>query len=75
MTGGVDSVIFKDGPVRSLLDTELLNIIQLAAGHVAVPPTGHVAVPPTSLLAGWFLGDTRRCFDCYWCECRTAGKA
>jgi hypothetical protein len=49
MTGGVDSVIFKDGTVcGSLLDTELLNINQLVAGHVAVPPTsGHVAVPPT----------------------------
>ena len=71
MTGGVDSVIFEDGTVcRSLLDAELLNIIQLAAGHVAVPPTGHVAVPPTSL-----VGDTRRSLDWYWWECRTAGKA
>ena len=68
MTGGVDSVIFKDGTVcGSLLDTELLNINQLAAGHVAVPPT--------SLLAGWFVGDTRRSLDWYWWECRTAGKA
>jgi hypothetical protein len=54
MTGGVDSVIFKDGTVcPSLLDAELLT-----AGHVALPPTGHVVVPLTSL-----VGDTRRSVD------------
>jgi hypothetical protein len=77
MTGGADSLIFKDGTVcGSLLDTELLNVNQLAAGHVAVPSTsGHVAVPPTLLLARWFVADTRRSLDWYWWECRTAGKA
>jgi hypothetical protein len=53
MAGGGESVIFKDGPnCRSLLETELLNIRQLAAGHVAAPLT---------LLAGWCVGDKRRC--------------
>jgi len=68
MTGGADLVIFKFGTVcRSLLDAELLNINQLAAGHVAAPST--------SLLAGWFVGDTRRSVGWYWWVCRTAGKA
>jgi hypothetical protein len=61
MTGGADSVIFKDGTVcRSLLDRELLNTNQVAAGHVAVPPN--------SLLSGWFVRDTRRSVDWYWWE-------
>lgn len=77
MTGSVDSVIFKGEQFcPPLLSTELLIIDQLAAGHVETIPT--------ALLAGWFVGDTKRSVDgCCWDEemqvavrkdlCRTAG--